>query len=62
MRQKDFDVMSGRAKILRGRVRFRLRARNDFELQRLARCEINYRFIRSFAAFANLVEMKMILN
>ena len=58
MRQVHFDVFSRRTKVLSGRIGLSLRSADDFKLQRLARRQIDHRFIGRFAAFANLIEMK----
>ena len=57
MAQINLDVMSSGGKILVCRISLCLRAADHFKFQSLARGEINDGFVRSLAAFANLVEV-----
>src|SRR2546421_1447302 len=57
MGQINLDVMSSGRKILVWRIGLGLRAADYFKLQRPGRGEIDYRFVGSLAAFANLIEV-----
>lgn len=58
MSQMHFDVMSGGGEVLSRRISFCLSSGDNLKLQRLASSEIDNRFIRRLAAFADLVEVK----